>query len=143
MLTKEVRLAMAAAVAMTVLAGCAGLDRQSDEEIIRANVSKWADALAGEPDLEAILEVTSPDFYVAELGGKEALAEFLSGAIDEGYLDGGEVFLDDMTIEIDEAGENALVGPIDIAGASGEVAIEIEMAKSEDGDWLIVSLGQY
>ncbi len=131
------------ALASGLGAGCAGLGGgMTDEEQIRANVAEWSDALAGEPDMEGIMAMVSPNFYIDEVGGKEELAIFLEGAMAQGYLDGGEVFLDDMEIAIDDSGVQAVAGPVDVAGAAGEASVDLLMAK-EDGNWLIVGIEPY
>ncbi len=120
--------------ALVLVAGCATMGGQSDEDMIRATVGKVKTALESQ-NLDMLMETFSEDFEHPEVGGKAEGREMLQMGIEMGYADEGEVYLEDMEIEID--GETATVYPVDLSGPPGSISVELTLQKEEDG-WLII-----
>ena len=121
-----------------VIAGCATTGAKvSDEDMITETVLRMKAALE-ELDLDLLMSTFSDDFYHPEVGGKEEGREMLQMAIDAGYADDGEVYVDDMEIVVKEDG-TATVYPIDLAGPPGSISVELVMQKDADG-WLIKTI---
>ncbi len=135
---KYVWTAMMVCLASVMVIGCAGLGKQmTDEDMIRATVADLKTALETK-DLDLLMTTFSDDFYHPEVGGKEEGREMLQTAIDAGYADDGEVFLDDMEITMNEDG-TATVYPVDLSGPPGSVSVELTL-KKEDAGWHIIGL---
>jgi ketosteroid isomerase-like protein len=139
---KTLSLAVAAFVAVTMTAGCAGLGGQSDEERIQARIQAWSEAMM-EQDIDGILAIIADDFHHPDAGGKEQIRLLLEMAIAQGYLDGGRVSWDDMEIRVSDDGQTASAGPIDLSGPPGEIAVTVDMAKGDDGEWYLTHADQY
>ena len=133
-----VTLGVGLAVAVLVC-GCAMLGGPSDEELI---ASTLADYKAGreEGDIDKFLATHSDDFDNPEMGDKEALAEFVGGAMEQGFLDDLEVIIEEAETVID--GETATVAPVDLEGSFGGMSLELTLKKEGDA-WLIISSEQY
>ena len=86
-------------------------------------------------DVEKMVSYYADDF-TSDNGDKAATVAFLSGAKDQGFLDGIVVKTDAMTIAVE--GETAKVGPVNLEGAFGALALNFGLAK-RDGKWLVVS----
>ena len=130
--------AMMMCLVSVVVAGCAGLGKQmTDEDMIRSTVTTLKTALETK-DLDLLMTTFSDDFYHPEVGGKEEGRDMLQTAIDAGYADDGEVFLDDLEITMKEDG-TATVYPIDLSGPPGSVSVELTLKKEEAG-WHIIEL---
>ena len=124
-------------LAVALLAGCAaGGKGPSDDELIAGAVETWKAAMI-EQDIDKIMATFSENFTNYEIPDKDGLREFLGGAIDMGYLEDLEIFLEDAKTAID--GTEATVYPIDFASAAGEVTIELTLTK-EDGGWTITGM---
>lgn len=108
----------------------------SDEELIKTTVASLKKALE-DLDLDALLATFSDNFHHREVGGKEEAKYMLQMGIDMGYADDGEVFVDDMEIEID--GDEATVYPIELSSPAGAISVELVLAKEGD-KWLITTL---
>lgn len=118
--------------------GCATTGvRMSDEDMIVDTVTRMKAALE-ELDIDLLMATFSDDFYHPEVGGKEEGRDLLQMAIDAGYADDGEVYLDDMEIVIRDDG-TATVYPIDLAGPPGSVSVELVLQKEADG-WYITTI---
>lgn len=131
---------MATVVCMTiaVFSGCSTLGNQmSDEDMIKQTIGNMKTALETK-DIDLLMGTFSDDFYHPEVGGKEEGREMLQTAIDAGYADDGEVFLEDMAITMNEDG-TATVYPIDLSGPPGSISVELTLKKEETG-WLIVEV---
>ena len=131
-------------LSVMTMVGCASTpanDGPSDEELVTAVVTSIADALkAG--DVEKMVSHFSEDFSSDEGGTKEATKEFMMGAKAAGYLDGIEVDLSTMKVEIEKGDEKASAGPIDLEGAFGALSLDYELEK-RDGKWIAVYMSQY
>ena len=103
------------------------------EELIRTTVNNVKKALETQ-DLDLLLSTFAEDFEHPEAGGKEEIRALLERGIEMGYLDEGEVSLEDMEIEVD--GDEATAYPIDLSGPPGSISIELELGKRGD-KWLI------
>jgi len=106
------------------------------EELIRATVNDVKKALETQ-DLDLLLSTFAEDFEHPEAGGKEKVRALLERGIEMGYMDEGEVSLEDMEIEVD--GDEATAYPIDLSGPPGSISIELELGKRGD-KWLITML---
>lgn len=134
---KAVLATMLCLVAATVV-GCASMgNKMSDEDMIKDTMARMKTALETK-DLDLLMGTFSNDFYHPEVGGKEEGREMLQAAIDAGYADDGEVFLDDMEITMNDDG-TAMVYPIDLSGAPGSVSVELKLKKEEAG-WMIIEV---
>jgi len=124
-------------LAVAVMAGCAGYAKgPTDAELVQGVIDSWKAAMVAQ-DIEKIMAAYSEDFSNYEVPDKDGIREFLEGAIDMGYLEDAEIFLEDAETEIE--GESATVYPIDFASAAGEVTMELTLTK-EAGGWLITSM---
>ncbi len=124
-------------MAMALIAGCAGGGGgASDEDQIAAVVASWQASMIAQ-DVDKMLATFSEKFSNYEMSDKEALREFAEGAIDMGYLDDAEFWMDDAETEIE--GTTATIYPIDFAGAAGEVTFELVLTKEASG-WLITGM---
>jgi ketosteroid isomerase-like protein len=139
---RTITLAVTTLVAVTMTAGCAGLGGQSPEEQIAGRVQAWSEAMM-EQDIDGIMDIIDDDFYHPDAGGKDQIRLLLEMAIAQGYLDDGQVSWDDMEIRLSEDGQSASAGPIDLSGPPGEIAVMVEMAKGDDGQWYLTSADQY
>lgn len=125
-------------LAAAIMTGCANTaPKVSDQDLITDLVNQLKVALESK-DLDGIMNTFSEEFYHPEVGGKEEGREMLQMALEAGYADNGEVFLDDMEIHMDEGG-TASVYPIDLAADPGSISIEL-VVKKEDAGWLIVEV---
>ncbi|MBP8131152.1 MAG: hypothetical protein KA184_16360 [Candidatus Hydrogenedentes bacterium] len=108
----------------------------SPEDQVKATVAAMKKALEG-LDLDALMETFSEDFHHPEVGGKEEAKYMLQMGIDMGYADDGEVYTDDMEIEVD--GNEATVYPVELSSPAGSVSVELVLAQ-EGGKWLITTV---
>lgn len=121
-----------------LVSGCAIFgERMSDEDMIRQTVATMKTALEAK-DIGTLMTVFSEEFHHPEVGGKEEGRAMLQMAVDAGYADDGEVFTEDMEINILEDG-TATVYPIDLSGPPGSVSVELVLKKEEAG-WLITTV---
>jgi hypothetical protein len=86
-------------------------------------------------DVDTMVSFYADDFS-SDNGDKAATVAFLQGAKDQGFLDGIVVKTDAMQIAIE--GETANVGPVNLEGAFGALALNFGLAK-RDGKWWVVS----
>lgn len=139
---RTLSLAVAAFMAVATTAGCAGLGTQSDEEQIMSRIQNWSEAMM-EQDIDGIMSIIDDDFYHPEAGGKDQIRLLLEMGIAQGYLDDGQISWDDMEIRVSEDGRTASAGPLDLSGPPGEIAVMVDMAKGDDGEWYLSSVDQY
>ncbi|MHC4911917.1 MAG: YybH family protein [Planctomycetota bacterium] len=123
------------AVLVVSMLGC----QASQEENIRTALVSLQDAYV-EQDLDAIMAVYSEDYRGEEGGGKEQVRQFLKGAIDQGYLRGTTVNIEDAEIEIE--GETATVVPVTYTGDWGGMDIK-NVLKKEGATWRIIYGEEY
>jgi len=133
---------MTAMAVLAMAAGCAGLERQSEEERILERLEVFKEAALAQ-DVDGILAVLADDFYHPEVGGKEQARLLLEMAIAQRYMDDGTISWADIEITVAEDGKTATAGPIDLAGPPGEIAVIIEGVKADDGQWYLTSADLY
>jgi hypothetical protein len=97
-------------------------------------MADWSAALIAH-DMDKLMETYSESYTNTQGGDKASVREFISGVIDQGYLDNVKVNLEDAEIEIE--GEKADVGPVDVISDSGTYVLDYEL-KKEKKAWLIV-----
>lgn len=127
-------------LAMVLVCGCAMFGGgPSDEELIASTVADYKAGLE-EGDIDKFLATHSDEFDNPEMGDKEALAEFVGGAMEQGFLDDVEIIIEDAETVID--GETATVAPVELEGSFGGMSLEL-MLKKEGDAWRIISSEQY
>lgn len=106
----------------------------TDQEMIQQMMIDVMAALTAK-DVEKMVSYYADDF-TSDNGDKAATLAFLNGAKDQGFLDGIVVKTDAMQIAVE--GETAKVGPVNLEGAFGALALNFNLAKRA-GKWLVVS----
>ena len=129
------------AFAVVAMMGCAtgGGGGMSDEDAVAMIADKWEEAIKAE-DISVSIDYYSDNYEDAESGNKEEYQEWISGIMEQGFLEGAEVDRSDAEITID--GDEATYGPIDLSSDAGGWTIDIMMAKEAEG-WKIVSTEVY
>lgn len=123
-------------LAVVMLCGCQILGLgPSDEDLVSATMADWKTALIAH-DMDKLMETFSENYANSDGGDKESVREFISGVIDQGYLDNTKVNLEDAKITIE--GDKATVAPVEVTSDAGEYVLEYELQK-ENGAWLIIS----
>jgi hypothetical protein len=127
-------------LAMVLVCGCAMIGGgPSDEELIASTMADYKAGLE-EGDIDKFLATHSDEYDNPEMGDKEALAEFVGGAIEQGFLDDLEVGIEDAKTVIE--GETATVSPVELEGSFGGMSMEITLKKEGDA-WRVISSEQY
>ena len=127
-------------LAMVLVCGCAMIGGgPSDEELIASTVADYKAGLE-EGDIDKFLATHSDEFDNPEMGDKEALAEFVGGAMEQGFLDDLEIIIEDAETVIE--GETATVAPVELEGSFGGMSMEL-MLKKEGDAWRVISSEQY
>jgi hypothetical protein len=126
--------AMVGCASTTGGGGAAKVKAPTDEEMIQQMMIDVMAALTAK-DVDKMVSYYADDF-TSDNGDKAATVAFLSGAKDQGFLDGIVVKTDAMTIAVE--GETAKVGPVNLEGAFGALGLNFGLAK-RDGKWLVVS----
>lgn len=121
---------------LALMSGCATSGKMTPEEAIGAKVVAFKDALLAK-NLDGMMAIFSDKFEHNEWGDKAGAKDFMSQAIDMGYLDGAEVNLEDKEIKVE--GDTASVYPIEISGSFGAVTVELVFA-NEAGNWMVTGL---
>ncbi|MCK5863021.1 MAG: hypothetical protein KAH38_11080 [Candidatus Hydrogenedentes bacterium] len=109
----------------------------SDEELVQLKVEQWSQGLI-ENDLDKFLATISESFSSRQADDKAELGGFIEEAIEAGYLEEAEVFLEDAQFTIEEG--VCSVYPIDLMSSAGSVAIELTFIQ-EKGDWFVADMG--
>ena len=126
------------ALAVVMLCGCQILGLgPSDEDLVSATMADWKAALIAH-DMDKLMETYSEDYASTEDGDKDSVREFVTGAIDQGYLDNTEVNLEDAQITIE--GDKAEVAPVELTSDMGTYVFEYVNLQKENGAWLIVGM---
>jgi hypothetical protein len=127
------------AVLAVVLCGCQ-LIGPSDEELIGGTMGVWKRALVGH-DVEEMMEVYSEDFRASNGNDKEAVRELITWAVNEGFMDGVEVNLEEAETVIEDG--KATVYPVVLTGHRiGQLTYGFTLEK-KDGAWVIVGSREY
>jgi len=128
--------AAGAAPAAAAVAAAAPAAAADPADAVMAAVGKWTQGMIDQ-DLDAIMDVYADDFEHYEYGDKEGIADFISQAIDMGYLEGLEIEVEDAEVEFD--GDEAIVYPVELMGAFGSVTFELVL-QDIDGAYKITGL---
>lgn len=129
---------VAVCVAFAIVSGCATLGKPSEEEQIHATVLKVKEALE-KRDIDLLMATFSEDFAHPQLGGKAEAREMLTGGLNSGYADNGEVRLDQLKITLADDKKTAKAYPLDLASSAGAVSAELVLTKEEAG-WLVTTV---
>ena len=120
-----------------ITAGCASSGGgKSPEEQIKAKIDGWKTAMVAK-DIKGIMASFSEKFENDEWGDKAGAQQFISDAIDAGYLDGVEISDKDAKTKVE--GDKATVYPIDLSGSFGSITLELALAKEKAG-WMVVGV---
>lgn len=111
----------------------------SHADAVMAVIDTWFKALAAENVDEAITQY-SDDFEDSDGRDKASSGEFLKGAIDQGFLSGLELGVEDAEVDIE--GEEATVGPLDLSSDAGAFTLDMYL-KLEGDTWRIVGVDVY
>lgn len=126
---------MVTALVVVLVSGCAGLGKgPSDQELVMNQITALKEGLLAK-DIDKVMGTISESFYHPEAGDKATIKEFLQQGIDMGYLDNGEVNLDNVKITIE--GDTATAYPIEASSSAGSATAELKL-KKEDKGWFIV-----
>lgn len=129
------------AIAVMAMVGCAtGGSGMSDEDQIAAIAMDWEKAILAQ-DMSLSIDHYADDYEDAESGSKAEYEEWISGIMDQGFLDGAEVDRSDAKITLNSETE-ATYGPIDLSSDAGGWTIDMYLSK-EDGAWKIKSTDVY
>jgi ketosteroid isomerase-like protein len=120
---------------LVVAAGCDMAVGLNDGAQLTAALVQWKTATEAQ-DIDKMMEPYSDDFEGEGGVGKEEVREFLSGMIDEGYLEEMEMDISEAEIKIE--GDKATVGPIRYIGDWGEEEDTRILKKESDGVWRVV-----
>ena len=129
-------MAMAALALVVLAAGCATTAKITPEEAVAAKVEAFKAAMIAK-NLDGMMAVFSEKFEHYEWQDKAGAKDFMSQAIDMGYLDGIEVNTEDKELKIE--GSTATVYPVEISGSFGSVTLELVFT-DEAGNWMITGL---
>ena len=134
-----IRRAVVCAAAVLLMGGCQ-LFVPSDEELISSTMVRWKRALVAK-DVDKMMEVYSEEFVSGDGNDKEAVREIVEWAIDEGYLEGIEVDLENAEMGIED--EEATFDPVELKFINGDRQRYGYTLRKEKGDWLIVRSREY
>ena len=135
-----IRKAGVCAAAAVLLLGECQLIVPSDGELINLTMVQWKRALVAK-DVDKMMEVYSEDFASGDGNGKEAVRELVEWAIDEGYLNGIEVDLEEAEMEIED--EEATFDPVELKVVSGDRQSYGYTLRKENEDWRIGRSREY
>ncbi len=126
---------------LVFVAGCATTGKgPSDEELITTMLAQWKAAFEAQ-DIDGMLAPYSEDYEGSRAESKEQVREFLTGAIDQGYLDDAELSLEDAETAIE--GDTATVAPVTLSASPGSIDLQFNLKKEAGNVWRIVSSDQY
>ena len=108
------------------------------EEVIAEMVNNAMSMLAS-GDVENLMAMYADDFASDQGMDKNGMTQFLTGAKDQGFLEGMTTNTDAMTITVD--GETATVTGVSVEGAFGALTLGFGLAQ-RDGAWIITSQTQ-
>lgn len=121
--------------------GCAGMGKgPSDEELVAKVLADWT-AAAQAKDLDKIMAVYSEAYSDGENTSKAAAREFMQGAIEQNYLEGLQVDLEQAKTTLENG--TATITPVDLSSNAGFMSVTFELKKEADGAWRITKLGEY
>lgn len=120
----------AAAEAPVVAAAPAGDPKEAGSAIVNGFF-----AAASSEDMEKMMSFFSEDFDHYEYGDKQGVKDFLTQAIDMGYMDGITSSTADSEFEVN--GEEMTIYPVDVTGSFGSITFEYVLKKEGDA-WKII-----
>jgi len=120
--------------------GCAGTTGMTDEEKIVAVVNNW-EASVVQQDPSLVEPHYSENYQDAQASSKEEALEWISGVMEQGFLENAEVQRADAEISFEDE-TSATYGPIDLTSDAGSWTVDIYVNK-EDGEWYITSVDVY
>jgi hypothetical protein len=132
---KSVIVSLGAALFVVAVSGCQILGGgPSDTDLVNATMTDWKAALIAH-DMDKLMKTYSESYLNTEGGNKASVRDFISGAIEQGYLENTKVNLEgaEVTIEDDKAG----VAPVEVTADGGAYVLDFKLQK-EDKSWLIV-----
>lgn len=91
-------------------------------------------------DPDSMLKAFADDFSSDQGGGRSEYREFLTGAIEQGFLDDMKIDMSETKIELEN--NEASVEGITLSGAFGELNMDFKLVK-RDGKWLVTYSAQY
>lgn len=110
----------------------------SDEELINSLLDSINAALTA-GDIDSMMMHYSDDFVDNQGQDKAAMTAFLSGAKEQGFLEGIEIDNSARTIAIE--GDSATVEGVGLSGAFGVLTLGFKLSKV-DGDWIVTEQSQ-
>ena len=110
----------------------------TDEEVIAQMVDR-AMSLLSSGDVETLMTMYADDFASDQGMDKNGMTQFLTGAKDQGFLEGMTTNSDAMAIAVD--GDTASVTGVAIEGAFGALTLGFGLER-RDGVWIITSQTQ-
>lgn len=134
------RLVSVLAVLVLAAAGCASSGGGRDDKALVMETLGVFKAGIESQDVAKIMESYSAGFMSPEGAAKSDAEEFWSNANSQGWLDGAQVSLDNVTVTIENG--LAVAGPVSLQGPAGGFDLRINL-KEEEGAWLIVSGDQW
>ena len=133
---KKIAKSIAVCLLVAVLAaGCASLNKPSDEDMIQSTLNNVKLALETK-DVEALMLSFSEGFEHPQVGGKEDLHKMLKLGLESGYADKGEVKIDQVKLTFSDDKKSVAIYPMDLSSSQGSVSVELVLAKEEAG-WLV------
>ncbi len=136
-MVKSLKWMMMCGLVMALVAGCAGMGKKSDEELIGETMAQFKAALEAK-NIDQIMTCVSEKFDHPEVGGKEEAKEMLQMGLDSGYADEGEVSLENMQITKNDDG-TASVYPVEASSVQGSISVEVVLVKEGD-KWLVSTI---
>lgn len=132
---RNVIIAIAGVCVLTLLCGCQVLQSgPSDEKLVKKTMADWKAAMLAK-DIESLM-ATYSDGYVSSRGdGKDSVRQFMSRAIEQGYMDNVKIGLDAAKITVED--NKANIAPVEFSSDRGTMTLEYTLEKA-DGKWLIV-----
>jgi len=120
--------------AALLFAGC--VTGEKPEDAVQKQLEAFKAGMLAE-DIDAIMAPFSESFSHYELGDKAGARDYMSQAVDMGYLEGLEVNIENAEKKIE--GDTASVYPIELSGPFGSATLELIFTK-EAGGWMITGL---
>ncbi len=125
------------AIALVVAPGCGVRGSgPTDDELVAATVEGWREAMVA-GDIDRVMATYSEEFSCFDAPDRGAIRAYLSGLLEQGALEGVEVFVD--RAEATREGEVYRVFPVEMVLANGSLTVSRLTLREEDGAWLIVN----
>ncbi len=132
---KSIIVSLGAALFVVAVSGCQILGGgPSDKDLVNATMADWRVALIAH-DMDKLMENYSESYLNTQGGNKASVRDFISGAIEQGYLENTKVNLEGAEVTIED--DKADVAPVHVTSDDGAYVLEFKLQK-EDKSWLIV-----